>query len=327
MLTKNREALRAAIARGLPDDPGSPIWAALGRTVPWISRVPGRRAVLLVSDGDDAGSMPLLRIPYVRGRPMQQCRYAAPALPMAITLGGVLKDLERHDVLVYTISVSESFHLFGSGLGKVASRSGGRRYELSEHGDLTAAFTEIADELHHQYLLGFVPAKSDGKVHQLEVRVKQPGLVVRARRSYVADRMLPPESPGDAVQVAIDRPAERNQFRATCRLIPLPATEIRKASKLRPLVEASQQATTVDVTMVLDTAMSAQGAAIWLESDDSDPVALLPSETSTAGARVTASFDPAMFRLMPDGRTNAVVYSDRMARRCALTPEAIRSVR
>jgi VWFA-related protein len=321
-MTKDRAALRAAVGRALPTDSGSPIWAALGRTLPWLSRVPGRRAVLLVSDGDDTGPMPLLRAPHIRGRPLDGCRYAGLAWPMATTLGGVLSALERHDVLVYTISVSESFHLFGSDLGRVASRSGGRRYELSAHGDLVAAFTEIARELHHQYLLGFVPSRPDGTVHQLEVRVKKPGLVVRARRSYVAGGDSDGGHSRAASETTSGVPEPRSdQFRGSCQLPSLPALRNRKASKLRPLVEARSQAATVDVSVVLDMPASAQGATIWLESDEADPVVLLPAKTSTSGPRVTATFEAEMLRLMPGARTNAVVYSDRVRRRCALTPE------
>jgi hypothetical protein len=36
------------------------------------------------------------------------------------------------------------------------------------------------------YLLGFSPQRLDGKVHKLEVRVTQPGLSARARKSYLA---------------------------------------------------------------------------------------------------------------------------------------------
>ena len=49
-----------------------------------------------------------------------------------------------------------------------------------------AAMTQIADELHHQYLLGFTPTTMDGKVHKLEVKTRRGGLSVQARRSYRA---------------------------------------------------------------------------------------------------------------------------------------------
>ena len=62
-----------------------------------------------------------------------------------------------------------------------------RYFELTAR-DLAATFTRVVDELHRQYLIGFVPQKLDGKAHDLEVRVKGEGLTARARRSYVAAR-------------------------------------------------------------------------------------------------------------------------------------------
>jgi hypothetical protein len=44
----------------------------------------------------------------------------------------------------------------------------------------------IVDELHQQYVLGFKPAALDGKLHRLDVKVKRPGVIVRARRTYLA---------------------------------------------------------------------------------------------------------------------------------------------
>ena len=35
-------------------------------------------------------------------------------------------------------------------------------------------------------VLGFTPQTLDGKVHKLEVRLKDPGMTARARKSYVA---------------------------------------------------------------------------------------------------------------------------------------------
>jgi len=44
----------------------------------------------------------------------------------------------------------------------------------------------VANELHHQYALGFAPATLDGRMHQLEVRMSGEGLKARARKSYLA---------------------------------------------------------------------------------------------------------------------------------------------
>jgi VWFA-related protein len=73
-----------------------------------------------------------------------------------------------------------------AGLPKLAAATGGGYFELTTTDDLSRTFTRVADELHHQYALGFTPTKLDGKMHTLDVRVDQPGLTARARRSYLA---------------------------------------------------------------------------------------------------------------------------------------------
>ncbi len=72
------------------------------------------------------------------------------------------------------------------GLPKIAGATGGGYFELKSTSDLAATFARVADELHHQYALGFAPEKLDGKMHGLEVRVAGEGRTVRARRSYLA---------------------------------------------------------------------------------------------------------------------------------------------
>jgi VWFA-related protein len=74
------------------------------------------------------------------------------------------------------------------GLPKIAEATGGGYFELTSTNDLAATFTRVADELHHQYALGFTPNVLDGKIHTLQVRVTSPGMAVRARKSYLAAR-------------------------------------------------------------------------------------------------------------------------------------------
>jgi len=72
------------------------------------------------------------------------------------------------------------------GLPKIATATGGGYFELTSTTDLTSAFQRVADELHHQYALGFAPVMLDGKTHSLELKVTAPGLIARARKSYLA---------------------------------------------------------------------------------------------------------------------------------------------
>lgn len=65
---------------------------------------------------------------------------------------------------------------------------GGGYAELRPSDDLGAVFARVAEELHHQYLLAFLAPVADGAAHRLDVRVRRPGLTVRARRTYIAPK-------------------------------------------------------------------------------------------------------------------------------------------
>jgi len=75
-----------------------------------------------------------------------------------------------------------------SGLARVAIDSGGGYLELHPRDDLGEAFARVAAELHSQYLIGFLPPRRDGKVHDIDVKVSEKGLKPRARKSYVAPK-------------------------------------------------------------------------------------------------------------------------------------------
>jgi Ca-activated chloride channel family protein len=171
----------------------SPIWTAADRAVTALLHEGGRRVILLLTDGHDN---PLV------GQVHTDVR-------------DVIYRAEYDEIMLYTIGVSgEEWQLSssplssGSRLGgghrggganwtskteapdpnlkKLADESGGRYFYLDATQNLGALFARIADELHRQYWLGFVPAKLDDNVHKLEVKVTRPGLTVRARRNYVA---------------------------------------------------------------------------------------------------------------------------------------------
>ena len=72
------------------------------------------------------------------------------------------------------------------GLPKIAAATGGGYFELTSANDLAATFARVADELQHQYALGFTPSVLDGKMHAIELHVKGDGMNARARRSYLA---------------------------------------------------------------------------------------------------------------------------------------------
>ena len=57
-------------------------------------------------------------------------------------------------------------------LRTMATETGGAHFLLNRFDDVNATFTQVASDLHRQYVLGFTPQKTDGKVHRVEVRVE-----------------------------------------------------------------------------------------------------------------------------------------------------------
>ena len=54
-------------------------------------------------------------------------------------------------------------------LRRLAEMSGGGYFEVTSPRDLAFTFERVADELHHQYAIGFTPEKLDNKMHDLQL--------------------------------------------------------------------------------------------------------------------------------------------------------------
>jgi VWFA-related protein len=75
------------------------------------------------------------------------------------------------------------------GLKDISAATGGGYFELMGTDNIGTTFRRVATELHHQYALGFTPTLLDGKMHSLSIKVAGTGMTVRARRSYLADKV------------------------------------------------------------------------------------------------------------------------------------------
>jgi Ca-activated chloride channel family protein len=163
--TSDKARLRSAMDL-IPPDPGSPVWAALDRAVAALQPETQRRVIVIYTDG--------------RNTNIGQYNY------LKADESSVRRRLETEGVMLYVIGF-QGVSLAG-GIKSIARRSGGRATELGKDDDLAKTLTAIADELHHQYLIGFTPVVFDGKSHKIELRVNAPQLTVRARQQYVAVR-------------------------------------------------------------------------------------------------------------------------------------------
>jgi VWFA-related protein len=80
-------------------------------------------------------------------------------------------------------------------LHEITLQSGGQYYRGDTIVGLSAAFSELAEELRRQYSIGYYPAAGQaGQRRDIKVRVNQPGLVVKARENYIYSKSGAKES-------------------------------------------------------------------------------------------------------------------------------------
>ena len=210
-LTNDRKTLEKAIGNAKV---GEFVGTTLNDAVVEVARkefrtVTGRKAIILLSDGQDFGSI--------------------------VPTDELLDEQSESDTMVYSIYYAPEFrrnrdrpsrrggqgrfpgrgggifrrggrfnHVAPQGQGQRGQRrirhqdgaeflrelseiTSGRFYQ-SELTDLKETFGLIAEELRHQYRLGFYPGEiqKDGTVHQLRVKVDAADVAVRARQQYRA---------------------------------------------------------------------------------------------------------------------------------------------
>ena len=163
----DRDALIRALDRLQFGNP-TRLYDAIGASIESLHGIEGRKVALIFTDGEDT----------------QHKIGWRDALNMALT----------EEVMLYTIGLEMNYH---NGIRMVRSRpdgrlktfaeeTGGGYFELKDSDELGSTFTRVAQELHSQYVVGFAPSVQDGKVHELEVRVRQRGMTARARKTYTA---------------------------------------------------------------------------------------------------------------------------------------------
>lgn len=169
-----------------------------------LSKVTGRKAVVVLSDGVDTSSK-------------------------IATAKSIIRDLTESEILVYPIQYDtfddvqknrrknapiqydeddrpyvvetppgrgervEDYRNAREFFADVADRTGGRVYKVGSNSNLKAAFTAIADELRKTYSLGYYPTsgRKPGETYSIKVRVNRPNLLIRARESRLKTAVEP----------------------------------------------------------------------------------------------------------------------------------------
>jgi len=181
--TNDRDDLLRILNSDMPVTGPTPLWNALDQAITALRGQEGRRVVLVFSDGGDSPA----NFSFKNRSIMDVMRRAQQENVMVYAIGlstTVLRGRSGGGIGAMTGSMTSIRP--DPGLSMVAEDTGGGYFELSRAENLATTFTEVVEELHHQYAMGFEPARLDDKMHKLEVKVKKNGMKIRARREYFA---------------------------------------------------------------------------------------------------------------------------------------------
>jgi VWFA-related protein len=155
---------------------GTSLYDAIHYGLNRIRDQPGRKAVIVFSDGDDTTS----------------------------SLGekDVIDYARAVEATVYSVGIRGGAGLMDRGprgfLRKIARETGGSYFFPERVGDLIRIFSGISDELHNHYLLGYSPQRPpDGTWREIEVHLSRKDAQLRVRKGYFAIKRKRPEPATD----------------------------------------------------------------------------------------------------------------------------------
>jgi VWFA-related protein len=133
----------------------------------------GRKAVIILSDGEDQGSM--------------------------VKLQGAIEAAQKANTIVYVLLCADR-GFYGRGMytmgysgdqymRKMAEETGGRVIDVGNNGKkLEGAFAQIEEELRTQYVASYTPtnAKLDGSYRKIEIECKDNSMKAQSRKGYYA---------------------------------------------------------------------------------------------------------------------------------------------
>jgi len=131
----------------------------------------GRKAMILLTDGDDQGSR--------------------------VKINEAIAAAQKANVIIYTILIADRGFYGGFSMGyygysamkKMTEETGGRLIDVGNNGKkLEAAFQQIEDELRTQYVTTYEPSntKQDGSFRRISVECRGDGMKVQVRKGYYA---------------------------------------------------------------------------------------------------------------------------------------------
>jgi Ca-activated chloride channel family protein len=163
-LTSEQELLKTAIESTEPIG-ATAIYDALHASYRKIGSIEGRKAIVLLSDGEDTSSQ--------------------------FGFKRIIEEAKSNNTLIYSIALGGgAFGARKDVLKEFAEVTGGRFFVVKNPEDLSETYERIAEELRKQYYLTYSTTNSewDGRWIKLKVESTRPGVKIRARRGYFAVR-------------------------------------------------------------------------------------------------------------------------------------------
>ncbi|HKZ77637.1 MAG TPA: VWA domain-containing protein [Pyrinomonadaceae bacterium] len=146
------------------------IWDSIWATASQVlgqTRAGNRRAIILITDGDDTSS--------------------------TIKQQDAIEEAVKNNVVVYGIGIGEDYPFDKKAIKKVSESTGGRGFFPRDDGELVAAFSQIQQELRSQYVVAYTPKNRvrDGSYRQIKIDIANPALKKRKltllyRKGYYA---------------------------------------------------------------------------------------------------------------------------------------------
>ncbi len=166
-LTSSLGALETAV-RGLEARGATALYDAIFIAARRLEREPGRRVIIVVSDGQNTVSR--------------------------VTRERALEEVNRTDAIIFGICpvIRTEYDDFlpppDNDFDLLCRQTGGRVFMVTSLSELTTGFAQLEAELRAQYVLSYYSSNDarDGRFRRIEVRVKRPGVTVRARSGYYA---------------------------------------------------------------------------------------------------------------------------------------------
>lgn len=150
-----------------------------------LAAVPGPKTVVLLSEGFVSRELES-NVQAVVGRAAAAGARFYTVDARGLARGGIAEmiDAERADSTIGALGSGQDLH--SDGTTALAIDTGG--FAIRNENNFGRALDLIAEDSRTYYVLGYRPANVayDGKYRRIDVRVKRPGLKVRARRGYLA---------------------------------------------------------------------------------------------------------------------------------------------